>query len=97
MNQQQYQLHQMMDQGMMMDFAFRSVSTCWATCFDSNINGAALAQGAILEETPKQMQCQKRCMDRFFEIYSFLGETREKREQEAQMQMMGGAGPFGGH
>ena len=91
MNQQQYQLHQMMDQGVMMDFAFKSVSTCWTTCFDQMIDGQALAKGAILEETPKQLQCQKRCMDRFFEIYGFLGEARENREKEMQMGLAPGS------
>ena len=91
MNAQQFALHQGMDQGVMVDLASHSIGLCWRTCYDSSMDGNILSQGEFQEPTPSQLQCQKRCVDRFFEVYTFLGESRERREQEAHMGLPPGA------
>ena len=91
MNAQQVAVHQCMDQSVMSDFASRTIELCWTTCYKDSITAEKLRQGECEEPTKDQRQCQKRCVDRFFEVYSFIGESRERREQEAHMGLAPGS------
>eukprot|EP00009_Paramoeba_aestuarina_P007096 CAMPEP_0201506964 /NCGR_PEP_ID=MMETSP0161_2-20130828/789_1 /ASSEMBLY_ACC=CAM_ASM_000251 /TAXON_ID=180227 /ORGANISM="Neoparamoeba aestuarina, Strain SoJaBio B1-5/56/2" /LENGTH=88 /DNA_ID=CAMNT_0047901215 /DNA_START=27 /DNA_END=289 /DNA_ORIENTATION=- len=85
MSYQQMVLQQLMDQSMMSDFANTAIRSCWHTCFDSKLKREDLINGNVSRITPENNTCIKRCIDRYFEVYGFLGEARERRDQEQQM------------
>ena len=87
-------LQQVMEQVVMGDFANGAVRSCWCTCFDSKIKPDTLIDGQIMGISSEQNTCIKRCVDRYFEVYSFLGEARERRDQEQQMGLPPGSIPI---
>ena len=86
-------IHQMMDQSVMSDFSSSAIHTCWKSCYHDKLTRKGLVDGDLLKFSSEQSMCQKRCIDRFFEVYGFLGEARERREQEQQMGLPPGSIP----